>query len=367
MSEPKNVLPENPVPKKPTLRGRGTTDNPQNRFEKIKVHFDPTDDHLEYETEFPKPSTQFFHDHARSIISYNDSPDIGMSASLNAYRGCEHGCSYCYARQTHEYLGFGSGIDFETKIMVKLDAPNLLRKELSKKSWQPQPLMMSGVTDIYQPAERKFKLTRALLQVLLDFRNPAGLITKNALVLRDLDILKEMASLNLVRVALSITSLDNNLQRILEPRTSVPAMRFRAVEQLAKAGVPVGVMTAPIIPGLNDHEIPALVQAASDAGANWVGYTMLHLPYSVKEVFQDWVERHFPDSANKILGRIRDMRGGKLNDPRFGSRMRGEGEYAEQVRQLHRLACRKAGFAKAHHKLSIEHFRIPRDQEFLFE
>lgn len=340
-----------------TIVGRGTASNPSNRFEKVQVAFDPLDDYFE-PADF-KTETQYFRDHSKSVLSYNDSPDIGLEASLNPYRGCSHGCVYCYARPTHEYLGFSAGLDFESKIMVKFDAPQLLRKELSAKKWMPQTVMFSGVTDIYQPAERQFELTRRCLEVFLAFRNPVAMITKNFLVTRDIDLLQELNQFDCVSVGISITTLDTELRHLMEPRTSAPSCRLKAVERLANAGIPVGVMTAPIIPGLTDHEIPKLVQAAADAGASWVGYNIVHLPYGVKDLFVEWLSRHYPERKNKVLGRIKELRRGKLNDPRFGYRMSGEGIFAQQIAQLHKAACNKAGLPKPRKKLSVEHFRIP--------
>lgn len=340
-----------------TIVGRGVASNPSNRFERVEIGFDPLDDY--FEPQGLKTETQFFRDRSRSLITYNDSPDIGLSASLNAYRGCEHGCIYCYARQTHEYLGFSAGLDFETRIMVKFEAPEMLRRELSAKRWKPQTLMFSGVTDIYQPVERKLELTQRLLEVLLEFRNPVSLVTKNFLVTRDLELLKGLAGFDCVSVALSITTLDEKLRHLMEPRTSSISRRLKAVEMLAKAEIPVGVLTAPIIPGLNDHEIPKLVQAAADAGADWAGYSLVHLPFGVKDLFVEWLERHYPERSSKVIERIRALRGGKLNDPRFGYRMSGEGVFAQQIAQLHKVACKKAGLPKARHKLSTRHFRVP--------
>lgn len=342
---------------KTSLKGRGAAHNPKNRFERIEVQPNPLEEG--YEPLSVKPLTQFYHDHSRSIISYNQSPDIGLGASLNPYRGCEHGCFYCYARPTHEYLGFSSGLDFETHILIKANAPQLLRKQLSAPSYKPQTLMFSGVTDLYQPIERKLQLTRACLKVLLEFRHPVSLITKNHLITRDLDVLQELAVWNCVSAALSITTLNDELRQRMEPRTSSASRRLAAVEALANANVPVGVMTAPIIPGLNDHEIPQLVQAAANAGAWWVGYTLVHLPYSTKELFVDWLQRHYPQRANKVIERLRSMRGGQLNDPRFGYRMRGQGLMAQQIAQLFKLWRKKAGLDKPHPALSTEHFRVP--------
>jgi DNA repair photolyase len=340
-----------------TLVGRGVASNPSNRFEQVQVSFDPTDDY--FEPQDLKTDTQYFRDRTRTFITYSNSPDIGFKASVNPYRGCEHGCVYCFARPTHEYLGFSAGLDFESRILLKLEAPELLRRELSAKSWQPQPVAFSGVTDIYQPVERNLELTRRCLEVFLEFRNPVAIVTKNYLVTRDLDLLTELVQFYCVAVTVSLTTLDEGLHRVMEPRTSSPTRRLKAVERLAKAGVPVGVLNAPIIPGLTDREIPALVRAAADAGASWAGYNIVHLPYGVKELFVDWLFRHFPERANKVLSRIRDVRGGKLNDPRFGYRMSGEGLYAEQIRYLHQTACRKAGLPKGKLRLSTEHFQVP--------
>jgi DNA repair photolyase len=265
----------------------------------------------------------------------------------------------CYARQTHEYLGFSAGLDFETKIMVKTDAPILLRKELSAKNWQPQLVGFSGVTDIYQPVEKQLRLTRKCFEVFLDFRNPVGMVTKNYLITRDIDLLQELAKYDCVSVCISVTTLDEDLRRVMEPRTSSAKKRLEAVSKLAAAGIHVGVLAAPIIPGLTDVEIPALVQVAKDAGAKFVGYSIVHLPFGVKDIFETWVKQHYPERADKILNRIKDMRGGKLNDPRFGFRMSGEGIFAEQIKKLYQTARKKAGFEKSSFKLSTEHFRVP--------
>ncbi|MGL4611189.1 MAG: PA0069 family radical SAM protein [Trueperaceae bacterium] len=344
----------------PTIVGRGVAENPKNRFEKLELS--PDLDELDFELqtgEKERPQTDYYKDSSKTLITYNDSPDIGYSASVNPYRGCSHGCVYCYARPTHEYLGFSAGLDFETKVMVKTDAPVLLRKELSAKNWQPQMVGFSGVTDIYQPIEKQLNLTRQCLEVFLDFRNPVGMVTKNYLITRDLDLLQELAKFHCVSVCISVTTLDDGLRRLMEPRTSSAKKRLEAVSKLAVAGVHVGVLTAPIIPGLTDHEIPALVQAAKDAGAKFVGYTIVHLPYGVKDIFAAWVKEHYPERADKILNRIKAMRGGKLNDPRFGARMSGEGIFAEQIAQLYKAARKKAGFEKSTFKLSTEHFRVP--------
>jgi DNA repair photolyase len=336
-------------------RGRGAAENVPNRFESLSlerdVDWNPEED--------PAPRTQFLRDLSQSIITYNDSPDISFRAGINPYRGCEHGCSYCYARQTHEYLGFSAGLDFESKIMVKENAPELLRRELSSKKWQPQLLAMSGVTDCYQPVERRLQLTRRCLAVLAEFRNPVCLITKNFLITRDIDLLSEFAAHKAVIVHLSINSLNSDLARKLEPRASSPSQRLAAVEKLAKAGIPVGVLVAPVIPALNDHEMPSVLAAAKTAGAQWAGTEVLRLPLTVAPVFQQWLEQTFPEKAEKVLGRIRAIRGGKLNDARFGSRMRGEGIFADQISQMFHIARRKAGLAEEAPDLSTDAFRRP--------
>jgi DNA repair photolyase len=273
--------------------------------------------------------------------------------------GALFGCSYCYARPTHEYLGFSAGLDFESRIMVKENAPELLRRELSSKKWKPQLLAMSGVTDCYQPVERRLQLTRRCLAVLAEFRNPVCIITKNFLVTRDIDLLSELAAHNGVMVHLSINSLDADLARRLEPRAASPRQRLAAVEALATAGVPVGVLVAPVIPALNDHEMPAVLAAAKSAGAGWAGTEVLRLPLTVAPVFQEWIERNFPEKKDKVLGRIRAIRGGKLNDARFDSRMRGEGIFADQISQMFHVACRKAGLRKDGPELSTTAFRRP--------
>jgi DNA repair photolyase len=339
-----------------SIPGRGAAVNPTNRFERITLErdadWDPQED--------PALRTVFLRDTSRTIINYNDSPDIPFTASINPYRGCEHGCAYCYARPFHEYLGFSAGLDFETKIMVKTDAPALLRNELRSPRWQPQTIAMSGVTDCYQPAERHFRVTRGCLEVLAEFRNPVGIVTKNHLVTRDLDLLRELARVNAVAVYLSITTLDAKLAAALEPRTSMPALRLRALEQLSAVGIPTGVMVAPVIPALNEPEIPAILAAAYRAGARTAGYVPLRLPFAVKDVFTDWLARHFPDRQEKVLNRLRSLRDGKLNDPNFGSRLRGLGIFAEQIQRLFEVSARKAGFrAGEMPALSVTAFRRP--------
>ena len=345
-------------------RARGAAENPPNRFEKIALERDPDWS----DPDEPAPPTQFFKDHSDSIINYNDSPDVGFEASVNPYRGCEHGCIYCYARPFHEYLGFSSGLDFETKIMVKEDAPELLRRELSSPKWKPRVIALSGVTDCYQPVERKLKLTRRCLEVLAEFRNPVAIVTKNHLVTRDADVLGELARHNAAAVFISLTTLDTELRKVMEPRTSPPAVRLAAVETLSQARIPVGVLVAPVIPGLTDHEMPSIIAAAVHAGAQFAGHVVLRLPHAVAPLFEQWLTRHFPARKEKVLNRIRAIRGGKLNDPRFGSRMSGEGIFAEQIASLFAVACRKAGIEGNRPKLSTEVFSRPAGaQRVLFD
>lgn len=338
----------------PGIKGRGSGENPANRFEQIE--FEPTEEEIR---DGISPKSVFYKDTAKSIITYNDSPDVGFNAGINPYRGCEHGCIYCYARPSHEFLGFSLGLDFETRIFVKEDAPGLLRKELSSSKYRPETIAISGNTDCYQPAEKRFELTRRCLEVLAEFRNPLGIVTKNYLVTRDMDILKECAEWNGALVAVSITTLDPELKRVMEPRTSEPKLRLRAIEELSSAAIPVIVMAAPVIPGLTDHELPQIIQAAADAGAIGAGYIMLRLPYGVSEIFTSWLERYFPDRKDKVLNRIKSVRGGSLNSAEFHTRMRGEGIYAKQVKDLFDMAYKKAGFDPQKITLSIDKFKRP--------
>jgi DNA repair photolyase len=341
--------------------GRGAQTSPPNRFERI--HVEATLDQVEHDEEYLHslrlPPTEYYVDQAQSIVTQNDSPDIPFNYSVNAYRGCAHGCAYCYARPTHEYLGFSAGLDFETKIFVKEQAPQLLRKFLSNPRWRPEPITMSGVTDCYQPAERHFRLTRQCLEVALEARQPVTIITKNALVLRDLDLLGEMAALNLVMVALSITSLDQSLTRVLEPRTSAPAARLRAVSELTAAGVPVLVMMAPLIPGLTDDEMSAILEAAAAHGAVSAAYTMLRLPLTVRPVFLDWLEQHAPTKKQRVENLLRWIRDGGLNDAQFGVRMRGTGVMADQIDQLFGMLKKKFKLDRSIPPLDTSAFRPP--------
>jgi DNA repair photolyase len=340
------------------IHGRGAGANPANRFELIDLELDGEFLDLP-EEDRPAPQTQFLRDSTRAIIATNDSPDVGFTHSINPYRGCEHGCIYCFARPTHEYLGLSAGLDFETKVFVKHDAPQLLRKELSAPRWTPTCVGMSGVTDPYQPVERRLGLVRRCLEVFLDFRNPVGVVTKNHNVTRDLDLLAALAEFHAAVVFMSVTTLEPELTAKLEPRTSTPQRRLAAIEALTRAGVPVGVLVAPVIPGLTDHELPAILSASASAGAKFAGFVPLRLPGAVAPLFEQWLADHFPDRKDKVLNRVRSMRGGKLNDPNFGSRMQGEGIFAQQMKGMFELARRKAGLDQPCPELSTEHFRVP--------
>ncbi len=345
--------------------GRAAGLRPANRFESVHQEADLSqlaadDDLLKGEQRL---ATEFLPDASRTIIRENDSPDIPFRYSVNPYRGCEHGCAYCYARPSHETLGLDAGLDFETKILVKRDAPDLLRRELGRPGWQGEPLALSGVTDCYQPAERKFEITRRCLKVMLEAHQAVTIVTKNALVCRDLDILVPMAERRLVAVALSVTTLDADLARRLEPRTSTPDARLRAIRELSTAGVPVAVMVAPIIPGLNDAEIPAILRAASQAGAMSAAYILLRLPLSVRPIFEDWLARNEPLKRERIESLIRTTRGGRMSDSRFGSRMRGDGPYAEQIARTLSVFAAKYNLDRRMPTLDTSQFRPPRSPD----
>ena len=345
---------------------RGALENPTGRFEALEATYDPNPDWAAEPGEevFEETlKTRFYKDASRNVLTHNNSPDIGFDFSINPYRGCEHGCIYCYARPTHEYLGMSAGLDFESKILVKTDAPALLRKALLAKKWKPQVIVMSGVTDCYQPAERHFKITRQCLEVLAEFRNPVGIITKNHLVTRDVDVLSELAQYNAIRVMVSITTLDDSLVSKMEPRTSRPIMRLKAIEALSNAGVSTGVMMGPIIPGLTDHEVDSVLRHAADAGAQTASHTLVRLPYGVKDLFSQWLETHFPDRKNRVLNRLRDMHNGELNDNRFGKRMSGEGHYADYINAMFDMAKKRYGLKGRSKPLSSEHFRTNGSQQ----
>lgn len=342
-------------------RGRGTPLNPANRFERIHAEVDETAeaDLDPDEIVRPGPKTQFFDDDSQSILSRNDSPDVPFTYGVNPYRGCEHGCAYCYARPFHEYLGWSSGLDFETKIMVKRRAPELLRAELSKPTWQPEPIAFSGATDCYQPAERQFRITRGCLEVALELRNPVSIVTKNRLITRDLDLLGGFATWNGAAVLITLTTLDADLASRLEPRAARPAARLETIRQLTAMGVPVSIMIAPIIPGLTDHEMPAILNAAAEAGAQSATMIVLRLPFQVKALFADWLETHVPTKKARVLARVREMRGGELNVTEWKTRMRGEGPHAENIRNLFVAARRRAGLQSNFPTLNSAAFRRP--------
>lgn len=346
----------------PLAKGRGAQINPDNRF--LKIHLETDLEQVEHDEEYLAErrthKTEYFSDDAKSILSENNSPDIPFRFSLNPYRGCAHGCAYCYARPSHEYLGLSAGIDFESKIFVKQHAAELLRQQLDKPSWQPQSVMMSGITDCYQPAERQFLITRKCIEVAAEYHQPLSIITKNSLVTRDIDLLSEMAKKNLARVAISVTSLDQSLTRVLEPRSSSPAARLRTVRELSEAGIPVTVMLAPIIPGLNDSEIPAILEAAKEHGAKHAGYILVRLPLTVRPVFLEWLERHFPTKRERIESLIRGTREGQYNQSQFGQRMRGTGDYADHLINTFRLFNGRFGLNRQHPPLDTTQFRRPR-------
>jgi DNA repair photolyase len=320
-------------------RGRGAILNPQNKFGRGhtgKFHLEGVDD---YETSSPR--TTFTNENPKSIISKNNSPDIPFNLSVNPYQGCEHGCVYCYARESHQYWGYSAGLDFESKIIVKHNAPELLERAFLNPKWKVEPIMLSGNTDCYQPAERKYKLTRNLLKVCLKFRNPVSIITKNSLILRDLDILEELARYDLVQVMISITTLNEDLRRKLEPRTASSLKRLDVVKQLSQAKIPVGVMLAPVIPGLNLNEIPTIIEQAAKAGAYDIYHSMLRLNGAIEEIFKNWLMAIYPQKAQKILSQIQATHGGKVNDSRFMKRMLGEGKIAELAAKMMQAAKKK--------------------------
>jgi len=336
-------------------KGRGAQFNPKNRFlkgEYVQEHAEAID---EWEQE--KRHTEYILDDSKTLVNKVTSPDVGMMYSANPYQRCEHGCVYCYARNSHEYWGYNAGIDFESRIVVKKNAPALLRKFFENKSWEPATISLSGNTDCYQPIERRMKITRALLEICLEYRNPVGIITKNALVLRDLDIIKELASMNLVRVFTSITSLDEGLRQVMEPRTASYKSRLKVVETLSKEGVPTGIMNAPLIPGLNDMHMHDVLKSASDAGAKWAGYTLVRLNGAIGNIFKDWLYKAFPDRADKVWHQICECHDGQVSDSRWGNRIVGDGKYAELIRDQFRLYCRKYNFNEDRSELNTTLFR----------
>lgn len=345
-------------------KGRGAGHNPPNRFEQL--HAEPFEVDIPYDDDRPPVKTMFFDDTSKSILAKNDSPDIPFTYSVNPYRGCEHGCIYCYARPSHEYLGFSAGLDFESKIMVKRSAPALLHASLLSKKWDPQVVEMSGNTDCYQPVERVLQLTRGCLQVFLELRNPVAIITKNELVTRDLDVLTSLAREQLVHVSLSITTLDESLARIMEPRTSAPRRRLHAIRTLSEAGVPTSISVAPVIPGLTDQEIPSILRAAIEHGAGSASYSVLRLPGAVEGLFTRWINEVAPEKAGKVLERVRSLHAGKLSDSRFGRRMVGEGNVASLIDDLFSITARKLGLPDRRSKLDSSRFRRNAPQQLDF-
>lgn len=344
-------------------KGRGAVSNESGRFNENQRVYDVSDaDYFVGDEDIPSLRTEFLTDNAKTILVRSDSPDMGKSVSLNPYRGCEHGCIYCYARPTHEYMNLSAGLDFESKIFVKYNAPELLRAELMKKSYKPEVIMTSGITDCYQPIERKLQITRQCLRVLADFKNPVSFITKNFLITRDLDILTEMARQDLARVTISVTTLDEELARVMEPRTSSPPRRLEAIRLLSEAGVPVFVNVAPIIPGLTDHEIPRILEAAAKAGALGAGSVVVRLPHSVKDLFSEWLAANYPEKKDKVLGAIRDIRGGKLYNSEFGTRMTGTGPRADHIAEVFDMFSRKYFAGRGYRRLRTDLFMRPTDQ-----
>lgn len=346
------------------FKGRGAQVNPHNNFLKdvyVKEHDEGIDDWEETDRK-----TSFIFENSKTIVNKVDSPDVGMAYSLNPYQGCEHGCTYCYARNSHQYWGYSAGLEFERKIIVKQDAPALFKKFLEKKGWDASTISLSGNTDCYQPAERKFKLTRQLLEIALEYRQPIGMITKNSLILRDQDILQEMAKLNLCMVYVSINSLNEDLRQVMEPRTTTAKQRLKIVEQLSKAGIPVGVMVAPLVPGLSDHEIPKILKAVAAAGAVKAGYTIVRLNGAIAQIFEDWLRKNFPDRFDKVWHMIQSCHSGNVNDSRFGDRMRGDGNIAKMIRDSFKLHSRLNRLNT--NEIILDHalFKVPSDQMSLF-
>jgi DNA repair photolyase len=339
-------------------RGRGTVSNASGRFEPLaRVAFDDGWEGLE---DLPPFKTSVTVDATRKIITRNDSPDISFDRSINPYRGCEHGCVYCFARPTHAYLGLSPGLDFESKLFMKPNAPELLERELSAPGYQPRIIAIGTNTDPYQPIERRYKIMRGILEVLDRAGHPVGIVTKSALVLRDLDILARMAQRNLVKVALSVTTLDPKLARVMEPRAATPSRRLDTLRQLVKAGVPASVLVAPVIPAINDAEIERILEAVAETGVRHAGYVLLRLPLELRDLFREWLTENFPDRVEHVFKLVRDTRGGKDYDPAWGKRMTGSGPIAWMIGRRFEVACERLGFNAASHKITTEHFRPPR-------
>nr|WP_294897753.1 PA0069 family radical SAM protein [uncultured Pedobacter sp.] len=347
------------------FKGRGSQSNPNNKFHRNQFSVENIEGLDEPFLE--NSSTEFIKESPKKIISVSNSPDLPFMYSINPYQGCEHGCIYCYARNAHEYWGFSAGLDFERKIIYKPDAALMLERQLNHKNYQPQVIMLSGNTDCYQPAERKFKITRSLLKVFLKYKHPVSIITKNNLILRDLDLLTELNKLDLIHVNVSVTSLNEELRQKLEPRTVTGKGRIRVIEKLAEKNIPVRVMVAPIIPGLNSNEIPEIIKAAADAGAKDATFTIVRLNGAIGDIFKDWIQKAYPDKAQKVLNQIAACHGGSLNDSRWGKRMRGEGNEASAIHQLFKLSVKRYIPNPSLHQLSLAHFSKKAEQLNLFE
>lgn len=346
------------------LAGRGAQFNTKNRFlkdERTREHIEGIDNWEEENI-----PTQYFEQESKSIVNKVDSPDVGMSYSMNPYAGCEHGCIYCFARNVHEYWGYSAGLDFERKIIVKKNAPKLLRKFLMKPLWDATPIMMSGNTDCYQPAEQTYRLTRQLLEVCNEFNQPVGILTKNSWILKDKDLLQEMAKKRIVSAMVSITSFNEDLRRVMEPRTTTAKQKLKVIEELSKVGVRMGVMMGPMIPGLNEHEMQRIMKAASDSGATFTAYTFIRLNGAIKLLFHDWLYKNFPDRADKVWHLIEQSHDGKVNDTRWGLRMRGEGSIAQMVAQQYRKYGKLYGMNAEEWSLDRTIFRRPGEQGSLF-
>lgn len=348
------------------VKGRGAQMNTRNPYDKQSYTLDEIDSL--HEPFVLDTRTEYFSEHPKKIVNKVESPDLGLMNSANPYQGCEHGCIYCYARNSHQYWGFSAGFDFESKIMLKENAPALLRKALDNPRWKPQPIVLSGNTDCYQPIERKMKITRQMLEIFLEYRNPVGMITKISLILRDADLLQDLAAMKLAHINISITTLNESLRQKMEPRTTTSMQRLKVVEELSKRGVPVNVMVAPVIPSLNDHEIPEIIKQAADRGALSAAYTIVRLNGSVAEIFEDWVKKNFPDRADKVLKQIASCHGGQLNDSRWGTRMRGEGNIAEVISRLFKVSRERHMKNRIYPPYDLSLFRRPqRGQLSLFD
>ena len=353
----------------PYLSGRGAQFNTKNRFlkeQQVREEVEAVDVPIANGSDEAKVPTQYLEQQVKSIVNKVDSPDLSMMYSMNPYAGCEHGCIYCYARNVHEYWGYSAGIDFESKIIVKMNAPQMLRKFLMNKKYEPTPIMLSGNTDCYQPAEQKYRITRSLLEVCNEFNQPLGIITKNSRILKDKDILKEMAKKRLVSVLVTITSFNEDLRRVMEPRTSTANQRLKIIEELSTAGIHTGVMMGPMIPGLNEHEMQRIMKEAGEAGVKFAAYTFIRLNGAVRFLFHDWLNKNFPGRAGKVWHLIEASHNGKVNDSRWGVRMRGEGNIAEMVNQQFKKYSKLYGLNVDHWELDTSIFRRPGEQGRLF-